>query len=494
MKNLFEKLGARKYFTAVFTLFTACALVLAILISLIPSGIATIDTTGSKVTSLSKESSELVKSIETDVEICLIASTRGEENDQLLTLIQKYAQKGKHVKAKVLYCDENASEIKTYSVNSELDGGAVIVRSRSRSLYLPYGAFYTYSEQAELNAYNEYYSLYSAGSLKCTFTEFLQYYAPLLSLYDGYRYEEALNTAINYTASNNVKTAYYVSGDHKAHLVDPYFYLTLAKSMIEIKSVSLEKTDVPNDAAAVIMIVTEEKDISSAEKDKLSGYLNAGGSLTVMNSYPLSSMPNLASVCATLGITSGEGYVIEDTTEKYYSSGEYLLPSITDTDALTYLGGVKPLLPASIPVNQTDVLPDGVTVKEILSSSQRSFEMIIPKDADPNYKFDSANAERRAFSVAAIGQGGNGSSLTYYGSSLLLSPEIDLYSDYSNHALFSYILLNTCGSAPYVPTVEAKAFEIGYVDSTAALTSIFIVFGLALVGTTAFVGYKKAKR
>ena len=494
MKNLFKRLGARKYFTAVFSLFTACALISAILISLIPFGISSFDTTESKIMTLSKESSDLVKSIDTDVEICLIASTRGEEPTQLLTLIQKYALKSKRVKATVLYCDENASEIKAYSVNNELSGGSVIVRSAKRSLYLPYGAFCAYSTQAELNAYTEYYSLYSAGSLKCTFTEFLQYYAPLLSLHDGYRYEEALNTAISYAASNNVKTAYYVSGDHKAPFIDPYFYLTLAKSMIEIRSLSIEKSDIPSDASAIIMIVTEEKDISSSDRDKLSGYIGNGGSLTVMNSYPLSSMPNLASVCANLGIASGEGYVIEDNKDYYSSSGEYLLPAVTDAEASAYLGSITPLLPASIPVKQTEILPDGVSVKEILSSSQKAFEMIVPKDADQSFTFDSANAERMAFSIAAIGQKNNGASLTYYGSSLLLSPEIDLYSGYSNHALFSYLLQKTCGAEPYIATVEAKAHEVGYVDSTAALTSVFIVFGIMLVGTTAFIGYKKTKR
>jgi len=476
MKKLYKRLGAKRFFTFAFSAVTVLALALVLTFSLLPSGITHIDITKSKRYTLSAESVQTAKSVKEEINVYLIASAKNESKDTL-TALQRYESKSSKINVKTLYAETDKSFISRFVTYSERVNGGIIVEGARRSLYVPAHLLVSYSEQARNYAMQVYNSYYLSGETELSFSEFVTYYGEQLGLYDGYCLESRINAAIRYVTSDDVKTVYFASGSPSEYFSDALM-LRFASNMTELKSLSLGSQGVPSDADA-IMLMPVQADITSDELSALTAYLDEGGSVMLMSSYGVNTYKNLASLCSRFGISASSSYVFEDNLSYYYTSQETLLPDVSDAaiaDALSEKQTV--ILPLCNEIKLSQTLPEGVSVKTLLSSSAESY---VKTDFSKGYAFDETTDTRGARALGVKATNAQGGALTYIATSLLLVDDFDYYSNDGNKSAFFSILNRITESAPQNASPEPTAVEQAYFTATEGMLYGFIGVGAVLV-------------
>lgn len=334
------------YSLAAAAIVIAIAVALNLMVGTLPASWTKVDLTDTGLYSLSSQTDQLVSALEEDVTVYWIVQD-GSQDSTLEQLLERYESLSKHLKVvekdPVVY--PNFAQQYT---DATLYNNSLIVVCGDRSRYISYYDIYV----------TDYSAYYTTGT---TSTQFAG--------------ESELTSAIDYVTNEDLPTVYTLTGHGESDLP------TELSQGVEDENLLLEELSlvsgeaVPEDADAIILY-SPQRDISSDEKDALLTYLQGGGKLLLVTDYTDTDMPNLAEVMAYYGTSLMDGIVLEgDSNHHMQGYNYYLLPDINSHDITQPLvdGGYYILMPIAQGISVSDELRDGLTVTQLLTTSDSAY-------------------------------------------------------------------------------------------------------------------------
>ena len=363
-------------------LIVASAVTVTCAAAVLPDRFTSYDATLSNKNSVSSEAKEFLSGLDKEVTLYLLEPTGMEDYELYL---EKLAATNEGLTLKKVYYADDPNFYIDRDINTDsISANSIIVECGDRYNYLSYYNLFVYSNEKlgvtemSYNEYAYYRSMFSQYAAKDE--QYLQSYYSLL--YDTTVYfnaDRVICTYIEYTAADVIPANYYLTGHGEKDLAaasNPYAQLGL-------KELSISETDVPVDAASVLVNMPET-DITEQEKARLCEYLADGGQITVITNEANLDHKNLCEVLSEYGLSAEKGMVRENETVVDTDTGESVTEAVTefaptvhtDNDVLYYLDGASGFAPIVKNANAIKVDPNakaGLTVIPLITSSEASF-------------------------------------------------------------------------------------------------------------------------
>jgi ABC-2 type transport system permease protein len=363
-----NKMHLRKgsYAVAAGAVALAIVVIANLLVAKIPSQYRNVDVSDADLTGITDTTRNLVKNLNEDVTVYLLAQT-GQEDATIQKLLERYKDLSSHITVKTVDPVQHPGFAKDYTTQDLADNSLIVV-GPERNKVIPYSDIY------QQTANYQTYSYDTTG-------------------FDG---EGQLTSAISYVTTKDTPVVYTLTGHQEKSITDA-MTTALQKDNITTTELNLLTSgSVPDDADALI-IYSPQKDISSDEADELISYMKKGGKLFLVTDYTTESMTNLQKVLNEYGIGTMDGIVL-DTDASHYANRNplYLVPEIGHASALGDLadGGSYILDPVAQGIETLDSKRDTVTVESMLTTSSSSYiktnvnDTMEKADGDPTGPFD----------------------------------------------------------------------------------------------------------
>lgn len=295
----------------------------------------TLDLTKEKKYSISEQSEEYVKSIDTDVTVTVFAKeddylALSDYTRQAVEVLKKYTQYNDRISYRFVDIDSNPDIVKDYGTDT-VSGYDIIFETnptkevkRTRKVTLVDLLSFKDELLQNLNNYGmsvETLVAQMGGSLT-----FLQYYGGYV---EASRADEAFTSALMAVTDPNPVTAVFLTGRKEADDLT-YLHTLLEANGYQVKDVDITKEDIPAEANLVV-VPAPCVDYLPEEVKKLSDYLDNDGKVGKQMLYAASvrqpATPNLDEFLEEWGIKIGEGIVCEQSGDRYYTFPYY---TITD--------------------------------------------------------------------------------------------------------------------------------------------------------------------
>lgn len=443
----------------------ALAVMVNVLVNALPASVTQLDTNANQLFSISDQTEQVVEGLETPVEIYWVVQS-GAEDSTLSLLLDRYAAMSDQITITKKDPDTDPGFITQY-VSDGIYNNSLIVVSRDedgeefRSTYVDYDSIYVYD-------YDDYYT---TGSYGVSF--------------DG---EGALTSAISYVVSEDLPKLYTLTGHGESELSST-FTAAVEQENMEIESLSLINQEAVPEDADCVLIYGSQSDISEEELQMLLTYLQAGGRLLLITD-PLQdgqTRPNLDTLMAEYGLSAAEGLVVEGDPYYYaYGTPYYLLPDYGSHEITSPLsqGGYYVLLATAQGLTVSDSLRDGLTVTELLPTSEDAFSKTAGYDLT-TYEKEDGDIDGPFALAAAVTDAVSDTQeakLVWVSSTSLLDDQMNLQVSGGNQDFF----LNALGwmvEQESSISIHAKSLSTEYLtinSGTASLLSILLVGVLPL--------------
>lgn len=380
--------------------------VLNLVVNALPASYTKFDVTANALYTISDQTETILKNLDTDVTIYIIAES-GEEDTYVTNLLEQYTALTSHLKVvtkdPVLY-PSFASQYTDESVSE----GSLIVESDKRYKIVSYSDLYSYSID---------YSTYSYT------TEF-----------NG---ENEITSAIDYVVSDNLPIAYALTGHGETEL-STSLQTYIDDDNVTLESLSLVTEDAVPEDASCVLIIAPTSDLSEDEASALLDYLEGGGSLFLITDCLYTDLPNLMAVMEYYGVTAQEGIVMEGSaSNRLQNYPHYLLPNIEDTDITEALvdGGYYVLAPISHGIATLDSYRSSLEIEDLLTTSDSAYLKAV--DTTTTVKED--GDEEGPFSIAvAITEEHDDveTQIVWVASDYILNSQMDSYVSGANTDFF----------------------------------------------------------
>ena len=448
------------------------ACVAAVLVNLtagkLPSQYLKYDVSDQKLFTTGDQTAEIVKGLDEDITLYLIAQ-QGSEDATLQELLDRYAGLSSRIKVEtkdpVLY----PNFVSQYT-SENLSENSVLVVGQNRSKAVDYYDIYQYSMD---------YSTYSSS----------------LSSFDG---EGQITSAIAYVTAEDMPVVYTLTGHDEAEL-STTVTSSIEKENIELKSLSLLTEEaVPEDAKAVI-IYGSISDISEDEKNKLEAYMEQGGQIVMLLGYTDKDTPNLDSLLGDYGITLADGLVLEGDSQHHLPNHPYyLLPDIQSSAYTSDVSSRYVLLAFAQGMTEAADISEDLTYESLLTTSAKSYsktnlesENLDQEAADITGPFDLGVVVTKTIDENVEAK------LIVFSSETLLDEQVDSMVSGGNSTLFLNVMSQLVDHESTV-SIEPKSMSTEYltVPSGSAifwgiLTIILIPLLLLAIGGIIWFGRRK---
>lgn len=446
--------------------------VAAVLVNLIagklPSQYLKYDVSDQKLFTTGDRTAEIVKGLDEDITLYLIAQ-QGSEDATLQELLDRYAGLSSHIKVEtkdpVLY----PNFVSRYT-SENLSENSVLVVGQNRSKAVDYYDIYQYSMD---------YSTYSSS----------------LSSFDG---EGQITSAIAYVTAEDMPVVYTLTGHDEAEL-STTVTSSIEKENIELKSLSLLTEEaVPEDAKAVI-IYGAISDISEDEKNKLETYLGQGGQLVMLPGYTDKETPNLDSLLSDYGIALAEGLVLEGDSQHHLPNYPYyLLPTIQSSTYTSDVSSRYVLLAFAQGMTESPDISGDLTYESLLTTSALSYsktnlesENLDQEEGDIAGPFDLGAVVTKTIDEDTEAK------LIVFSSETLLDEQVDSMVSGGNSTMFLNVMSqlvdheNTVSIEPKSMSTEYLTVSAGSAIFWGILTIILLPLFLLITGGVIWFGRRK---
>jgi hypothetical protein len=488
---MFNKLTARfghKKSAAIICIAAATLLILVnAIVALLPSNLTKYDITPYKMYTPGEITLSEVKKISSPVDIYIMMYA-DQSNETMMTVLERYKAMNKNIKIHTLDMEKDAAFINFYTSSPQT--GSLIVQSEKRSVYIPYFNLFYFGDTALSTAMNYYNYYYQQGAITGTFNQFLEQYGALLSLYDGYQYEEMISSALRYVSSDNVKNLYMLKG-HKELALTTDVSMRLMKSGVALSQLSLLESNIPEDCDGILLL--PNSDITELERQKLTEYTYKGGKVILGTMYG-TEYTELYKFTELFGLTSTPAYLFEDA-QGYCFEGynTIICPDITAESYDTAVGeNAFVLLGGTNAISQTETVPEGVTITPILTTSKQAYT----KSAivDSNTAFNAETDVRGQYYAAASAINANGGGIVWLPASAIIYDDYDYYTGFGNKLFFMNAVNENIAPAGEMQ-IEPSVINMDVLEATPALIYVFLgiitIIPLALVGFGYFYCHKR---
>ena len=448
------------------------ACVAAVLVNLtagkLPSQYLKYDVSDQKLFTTGDQTAEIVKGLDEDITLYLIAQ-QGSEDATLQELLDRYAGLSSRIKVEtkdpVLY----PNFVSQYT-SENLSENSVLVVGQNRSKAVDYYDIYQYSMD---------YSTYSSS----------------LSSFDG---EGQITSAIAYVTAEDMPVVYTLTGHDEAEL-STTVTSSIEKENIELKSLSLLTEEaVPEDAKAVI-IYGSISDISEDEKNKLEAYMEQGGQIVLLLGYTDKDTPNLDSLLGDYGITLADGLVLEGDSQHHLPNYPYyLLPDIQSSAYTSDVSSRYVLLAFAQGMTEAADISEDLTYESLLTTSAKSYsktnlesENLDQEEGDIVGPFDLGAVVTKTIDEDTEAK------LIVFSSETLLDEQVDSMVSGGNSTMFLNVMSqlvdheNTVSIEPKSMSTEYLTVSAGSAIFWGILTIILLPLFLLITGGVIWFGRRK---
>lgn len=425
-----------------FAIITAIVLILAvginIAVSALPGAFTKIDTSDLKTFTLSEDTRSLLKGIDKDATLYLIAST-GNENTTIFETLRRYNSLNRKIKVKTVDPAIDTEFVSAYA-DAELNENSVIVVSGDRSRVLDFSKLLV----------TDYSTLYTTGQAS--------YYNAI---------ESEITSAIDYVTADDLGKIYELSG-HGEDALSDMFKEYIQKKNIDTETLELA-SQVPDDAD-ILFVISPKNDITAEEADAISAYLENGGKLMLFTDYSGTVYENLESVMNRYGASTVNGLVLDTMEGCYYKQPYGLIPTRVHDDISLPIAqeGKYNLLSGAHGIESTASLSGNAEFSPILTCSEISYAKI---DAWSATSLEMSEGDVSGnITVGAAMTDGDTQIIWFSGSSILLD-DYDSLVDGGN----SQLILNC------IEWLGESAAAADAIDSSQIITNLLTVPSAAKV-------------
>jgi ABC-2 type transport system permease protein len=450
----------------------AITVVINLIAGKLPSKYTSIDVTSNQLYSITDQTKQLVKSLDTDVTIYVLAAEDNADSVLAQTL-DRYTDLSDKIHVEYVNPLINPKFASNYTSDS-ISQNSVIVETDKRYKVI------NYSDMYEI----EYsYSGYS--------------YTQNVTGYDG---EGQITSAISYCTSDDMPKIYIIAG-HSELSLDSGFTTAIEKENIDYETISLMDYDaVPEDAECLI-IHAPETDFSEDDANKVIDYLNKGGKAIITAEYIGTELPNFESIVAAFGMTIESGCIVDNNQGNYYQSPIYLLPNIEYADETSGLTGTYThmMAPYAEAVTIPDYEVEGMEYTPLLTTSSDSLLKSVEGQVLSTEKEEGDLEGPFNIGVKAEKTIDDDTTAVLYvfTSARLFTDTFDSYVSGNNKQLFSNIM-GTVANHEVSVSIPVKSYELDWLTVTQRDTSIFrtifmfvVPFVLVVVGIVIWVRRRK---
>lgn len=431
--------------------FVALALVAAVVVNLVgtqlPDQIKNVDVTSQKLYSITEDTRAMLKELEEDITIYVLANEKSGD-EMVKKTLERYRDGSGHIS--VVYKDPAVyPSFYTNYTDSSISEGSLIVESGKRSKVIPYNDLYETSID------------YTTYSQRVT----------------GYDAEGQLSSAIAYVTSEDMPVVYQLTG-HEEQPLGSTFTDAVSKLNVTLETLNLLEVDeIPEDAGALV-INGPAKDLSADDAAKVLAYLEKGGKAVLSVGYTGTEMPNYESILAAYQVSVEEGVLMEGDRSSFYQMPYYILTKASYDGATAQVSGDYIFMPyargLSYPKeaeeeNEEDGQEgssdagEGITYKELLSTSENAYAKADPQHM-ATYSKEEGDAEgpfAMGLYVSAPAEGEEHTELYIFGSDSIFTDEISQMVYGNNATLFAGVIsqFTDTDSASMVP-VKSYDYEM----------------------------------
>ena len=305
-----------------------------------------VDMTSGRLFSLSEQSLQVLENIKTPVKFYGLWRP-GEESRDVMTVINLYLAKNRNIGFEAIDPDRNPGFVIRYDKEKKgITRGSLIVEGeKGFKLISPYD-MYDFSQS-------------QSGNVSI----------------NGVSIERRITSALLFAGTGSTPVVYEISGHGEIPLSALNFLDTVERENYSLKSLNLLVALVPSDASALILN-SPQKDITSAEADKLLDYLDRGGRLLVMADYNIRELFYLNRVLESYGLAFDYGIVIEGDPKFYTQDPMLAMPDLAIHDItgpLVDKTRTPVVMPAPMPLSFLETKRRTVDVKPLMVSSPAAF-------------------------------------------------------------------------------------------------------------------------
>lgn len=350
MNRLKQMFSARRFRAGGYATFAAAVVIaIAVLVNMVvgalPADVTQIDVTSQALYTLSDQSRQIVRALDRDVTLSLLAYT-GQEDESVTKLLDRYAALSDHVKVEYVDPAVNPKVLEKYK-DEALYANSVIVTCGEKYRFVSYQDIFQ----------TDYSNYYYNGSVETTFNG-----------------EGALTSAIHYVASDDLPKVYSLTG-HGEKTLSASLEDLVEEDNLELTELSLLSLEqVPEDADCVL-IYAPSSDLSADEAQLLTDYLDAGGDVMLITDYIVGgAMPNLMQLTKRMGMQPREGIVVEgDGSRSLRGYAYYLLPYLGTHEITTPISeaGYYLLMPMAQGILETG--EGSATVTSLMNTSGKAY-------------------------------------------------------------------------------------------------------------------------
>lgn len=426
--------------------------------SKLPTDTTSIDVTYSKMFSLTDETKDYLKSLDTDVTIYAWVD-RDDADTSVAETLERYEDLSSRLQVKYMSPTDNPDFYKNYT-DTEPTENSLFVVSDKRYRVISYDDIYEKSID---------YTTYS-------------------QTIDAYDAEGQITSAIAYVTMEdvNLPVIYQIAGHNEYELPDT-FTKAISKLNVTLDTLTLLKVDAVPDDAQMLIINGATADFSEDDVTKVETYLDNGGTVLFITSYDSGDQPNLDKLLAEYGIEKCDGIVMENNSQYLYGNAAYyLLPEVISNTYTDNIENGYVFAPYSSGF-KTDSDNDAYDYMDILVTSDSAVSKTNLEGEITTSEYEDGDIEGPFDLAVSAMKTDEPGTLIAVGSIDIFTDEADSIVAGSNLNLFTGIIQkHITENEVELPVIESKAYTVDNLVLTSAtgiIVGILIMIILPLVLT-----------
>lgn len=476
-----KKIGTGVFSAGLIGIMCVIAVVVNLIVAGIPTTYTSLDFSYTQLFSLTDDTKDYLKNLDTDVTIYVLNSEKSKDATIAETL-ERYESLSSHIKVEYINPSTSPNFYLDYTDSTPTTNSLIVV-SDNRSKVIDYNDIYDYDTSMDYSTYQ---------------------YNQTIKGYDG---EGQITSAIEYVTmdSDTLPVIYQLTG-HNETTLGSNFSDVISKANITLKSLELfNEEKVPDDASAII-INSPTEDFNEADAQKVIDYLNNGGKAMIVGCYAYNdNLTNFNKILDTYGVSFKKGVVAENDTSKYYQNPLYVLPDVKSTDytadaadGYVFLAGTS-----AIDYPQTSGQTDAQADEDATESTESSddgekvitYEQLLTTSDQAVLKSDWQNIttskyedgdEKGSFTVGlAIDDPNTGAVVTVFGTPYVVDDTYDNAVSGNNADMFKDVISKMAGdvelSTSIIPEKDYNLSNITINTMAAIWTGISIMIILPII-------------
>lgn len=309
------------------------------------------DVTKNRTYSLSEPSLEMLKTLNKDVDIIILAKEENFKTNEILEILKEYGLRtGGKVKYSFVDVVKNPAYIQKELDPEQVKGieeGSIVVRSGDRM------------KVVSLDDMTEY--------------DYSQGYPVAV----GLKVEQVFSSAIKSVIADYTPVVYFTKGHSE---VSPDSELSELKTSLignnyEVKDLALSEA-VPDDAA-VIIVASPKSDLLQEEFDNLMAYLEKGGDAVFLMDVQQNNadLKNFNMVFERYSLSLNNDQVIEQDQASYYQDVSFIIPKLLQNEVVSNLdpASLRLIMPFCRSINIAQVGKEWIKTNALFATTPNSY-------------------------------------------------------------------------------------------------------------------------